>query len=342
MNCVLALAGAEGSVEIGSKLVPTTWKHYSLVLRDLQQSLSQGTHDQTGDRLRLLLVTLFLGIVENLSGNSQMNHYHLKASRQLVLSIMATSMEPAAEELRVIWGFLLELYSYRALIASITPLGALDTQAVIVDPFLNCLQPLSQFETYGFNFGCDQSVFEFIPEVSQLTSRRSLEEQSGNFSLEANVSYALLESRLRSWTPACLAEDTLLDRQKITAAMIYQNALLIYLHSSFCDPVPSNSQTLHEMEFRAHIAFPLLQSLASSMLASIMLWPMMMICSCLRQEELRKVVREAVAEVDFNSMAVTQLAEVLELLWEDDNPRAYGPRGLDFIMKKKGWSICMT
>ena len=96
------------------------------------------------------------------------------------------------------------------------------------------------------------------------------------------------------------------------------------------------------MESRTETTLPLLLSLSSSTLGSIVLWPTMMVSSCLRREEQQDVAREGFQNVDFNSRAIKQLAEVLDLLWKDPDPRAYGPRGLDFVMKKHGWSICMT
>ena len=64
MNCVLALAGVEFGEEIGATTVSTTWKHYSIVLRDLRSSVSRGMHGQERKCLHLLLVTLFLGMIE--------------------------------------------------------------------------------------------------------------------------------------------------------------------------------------------------------------------------------------------------------------------------------------
>jgi hypothetical protein len=64
MNSILALAGAELGEEIGATTVSTTWKHYTLVLRDLQACMSESLDGQEKKRFHLLLVTLFLGLVE--------------------------------------------------------------------------------------------------------------------------------------------------------------------------------------------------------------------------------------------------------------------------------------
>lgn len=256
---------------------------------------------------------------------------------------MSSPSELATEESRELWGFLFEMYSYRALVASITPLGALETQQSIpVDPFLDSLWTLSQYKTYGFQFGCGHSLFQFIPEVSRVTNQRMEEERYGVFSPETHASYKSLESRIRSWNPSVLAEETVFNSQRLAAATIYQNSLLIYLHAYFCDPISSDLYRLSEMELCAETALPLLLSISRSQIASIMMWPTLMVCSCLRQEAQHKLVLEGISKVDFNSKAVKQCAELLDLLWKDPDPRAYGPRGLDYIMKKKGWSICMS
>ncbi|KAG0649106.1 Sterol uptake control 2 [Hyphodiscus hymeniophilus] len=337
MNCILALAGVEYGEEIPAVTVPTIWKHYSLVLRDLKASVSQGMQEEK--RLHLLLVTIFLAIFESISGNSQTSLHHLKASRQLVLSISSNPSSLLTQEHRDVWGFLLEMYSYRALIASITPLGAVESQPIIVDPFLNSLSTLTQYKTYGFQFSFGYSLFQFIPEVSQITNQRMAEENSGTFSASTYMSYMSLRSRLSSWNSCILAEETNIGSQNIVAATIYQNSLLIYLYSYFCDSDPG---TLLEMELLANRAFPLLISLSQSQVASIMMWPTLMVSSCLRQEEQYDMVREGISHVDFNSKTVKQCLELLNLLWADSDLRAYGPRGLDLIMKKKGWSLYMS
>jgi hypothetical protein len=281
-----------------------------------------------------------------MSGNSQMtNLHHLKASRQLALSIMSTPCELESPELRDIGGFLLEMYSYRALIASITPQGALDTQMVPLDPFPNSLGTIGQYRTFGVYFDCGHDirrVFEFIPEVSLLTNHRLAEERSGIFSSETYQRYKLLGSRIRAWAPEFSSERTVLESQKATVAIIYQNALLMYLNSFFHDPILSDPDALSEVEIRAGIAFSLLLSLSPPSLKSIMLWPSMMIGSCLRQEAQQNQIREGYASSNFHSRSVKQGAKLLDLLWEDPDTRAYGPRGLDFVMKKHGWSLCMT
>ena len=128
---------------------------------------------------------------------------------------MSTPSELAAQGFRDIWDFLLELYSYRALLASITPLGALETQTITVDPFLNSLGSLSQYESYGVYFGCGRSIFEFIPLVSQLTNQRLVEDGSGNFSVETYAGYKLLESRIRLWSPTDLKGETKLKSPQL-------------------------------------------------------------------------------------------------------------------------------
>ena len=363
MNCILALAGAELGEEIGAATVSTTWKHYTLVLRDLQASMSQGMQDHKNKRFHLLLVTLFLGLIEvcydsippscpicsiantlqNISGNSQTFPHHLRASRQLVLDIISSPSEHASEENRDLWGFLLEMYSYRALVASITPLGASDPQQQIpVDPFLDSLWKLSQYKTFGFQFACGHSIFQFIPEVSRITNQRMIEEKWGTLSPETHARYKSLVLRIRLWNPTVLPDEIVLNNQRLAAATIYQKSLLIYLHSYFLDPILNDSGTFSEMELCTNTALPLLISLSRSQVASIMMWPTLMVCSCLRQEDQHKLVRQGISEVDFNSKAIEQCAKLLDALWEDSDPQSYGPRGLDYIMKKKGWSICMS
>ena len=289
---------------------------------------------QTG----FLLTTYF----KSISGNSlDTLLHHLQAGRQLVLSMISKPKGIQDPELRDLWGFLLEMYAYMVLISTVTPSGNPNGQNLTLDSFLYSVEGLSQYGTYGAFFGSGQGIFDFIPEVSLLSSDCRVEEESGTISVETYIRYKDLESRIRSWTPPLeqATTNTELAVQMTTASLIYQTAQLIFLHSSFHKSIQDDEKLIAEIDIRIEMAVPLLASLSFTPLSAIILWPAMIIGSCVRETTHRDLFSAMTARYKMN--AVKRAGNLLELLWNDPDPRAYGPRGLDYVMRKQGSNICM-
>ncbi|KAH8656550.1 fungal-specific transcription factor domain-containing protein [Tricladium varicosporioides] len=345
MNGVLALAGAHIRYDesLNEQTVAATWSHHSQVLRDLQIALSRNQLDQERETLRILLVITILCIIESISGNPQDTFlHHLHASRELVLSIMSKPKGIENPANRELWGFLLEMYSYMVLVAAITPSGASNTPKVTLDGFLHSTEGVSQHGVCGNFFSGKNSIFEFVPEVSLLTSQRRREEETGTCSKESYAKYKDIVSRIRSWSMVEPADvDTVADlrTQRAAASILWQSALLIYLHSSFCEALQDDASLVAEIDIRIESASPLLGSLVLTPLGAIMMWPSMIIGSCARQKKQWEMFRTIGTMYRMN--AVKHSLGLLTLLWQDPDPRAYGPRGLDFVMRKKGSNIIM-
>lgn len=230
------------------------------------------------------------------------------------------------------------MYSYRALAASVTPRGNLSPRTVIeLDSFLSDLKGLRQYSSHGIFFGCGHGVFEFVPMISSLLAYRLSEDPSALPTSEIYTKYKILDSKLRDWKPA----GTDIAIESATAAIIYQNALLIYLHSFF-HPFPTSTSLFSEIEIRTEICFPLLLSLSPSRLEGIMLWPAMMIGSRLQKDEERKMFRQACERSAYKMRSLKRGMELLEFLWGDSDPRAYGPQGLDYVMRKRDLNLCFS
>ena len=128
-------------------------------------------------------------------------------------------------------------------------------------------------------------------------------------------------------------------KQRAAALIIWQSALLIFLHSSFCESLQDDICLATEIDIHVEVTLPLLDSLTLTPLCAIMMWPAMIIGSCAHQERQWEMFR--LAEARYKMDAVKQGTKLLNLLWMDPDPRAYGPRGLEFVMQKRGWNICM-
>ncbi|KAH7420278.1 hypothetical protein BKA64DRAFT_562848, partial [Cadophora sp. MPI-SDFR-AT-0126] len=234
-------------------------------------------------------------------------------------------------------GCVLEMYSYRDLAASVTPRGNLSSCDILkLDSFLDSLEALTQYSTYGVYFGCGHSIFEFIPRISSIITQQLSEGATGAQCSEAYNNYKILEFELCAWKPT----GSEMTSDQVAAAIIYQNALLFYLQSAFYSFLDAPS-LLSEIEARIGVCLPLLLSLSPSRLEGICLWPTMIIGSCLRKDEDKKILSEGLERSVYKMKGVRNCLQLLEL-WEDDIVSAFGPQGLHYVMKKMGWNLCLS
>lgn len=215
---------------------------------------------------------------------------------------------------------------------------------MILDPFLSSLGFLSQYKTYGMLLGFGHGLFEIIPDISALAQKRQADKGKDNCRTELHNRYRQLEDRICLWHYSQISASELdPNPERAAAALVYQNALLIFLRSSFYDSLFLNPVVLADVEARVAMSLPLLISFTSgsSSLGTTMLWPAIIIGSCCRPEKQRDLVREGFSRSNFRTRGMKRGIEILELLWNNCNPRAYGPRGLEFVMENLGISFSM-
>ena len=123
---------------------------------------------------------------------------HLAACRQLIVSLFTDSLNHFNADSLHLWGFLVELYAYLALVAGVTPTGTRDRRTVILDPFLSSLEFLSQCKTYGTLLGFGHGLFEIIPDISALAQRRQAD-KGKDCPAELQNGYWQLEDRICLW-----------------------------------------------------------------------------------------------------------------------------------------------
>ncbi|KAH7121848.1 fungal-specific transcription factor domain-containing protein [Dactylonectria estremocensis] len=355
MDCVLAIGGAHLSVNnlTVRRLEVATRNHYARILAGLKTALTnQMVQDPdlvdqqgTGKAWQVLLTLLLLCVFEGIQGDTHgAVYHHIKASRQYIVS-MAVASTPKAGEPEHVRGFLLELYASLALKLAITPRGLLQDQPIVLDPFLRSLAFLGGYKSRGFLLGFGQRIFEIIPDIAQLVEARRLEEaRDGVNSTSLVPSYKRLLARLQVMDPYPDDIEGLRPPQERAAATgIYQNALIMYLHSAFHVDMLVDPELANELEMRINTTIALSLSLYfhSSPFRRALLWPAIQIASCCRRKDHMEGFRLALNKDTRAGGGVKAGARVIQLLWDDPDPRAFGPRGVAFIMKKHGLSFSM-
>ncbi|OCT46153.1 C6 zinc finger domain-containing protein [Cladophialophora carrionii] len=348
MHAVLALSGTQLSFKKSGDLSvqSATREHYSLLLRNLGHLFAdECAHHDIQRTLRLLLVLVVLCHIEAISGEPNGGIFpHLRASRELVYKLLHEPREDVHPDTRAVEGFALEMYYYLVIVNSITPYGSDEARALPLDAFFTPLDFLKEYQTYGVMLSCGQGLFELIPQVSILARKRLMEEASGLRSSESQATYECLLDSISQWQPPpVISEMTEWQQECAWAGEIYRQALFIFLKASSCGSVVNNPKTIIAIQRHIDTAFPLLVPVSLTPLVTVLLWPLMMIGSCLicesqRREYLKFLDTEPKVEIG----QVSQAGKLLQYLWEDGDERAYGSFGLHLIMKKHNINFSMA
>jgi hypothetical protein len=269
---------------------------------------------------------------------------HLRACQQLVQWLLSRSRFGVTGSDNAVLGFALEVYAYLVLANNITPSAATGNRLLPVDTLLTSLETLSVYDTFGIMFAGIHGLFEIIPQISQLY-QRILEEtaETGGCSMESNVIYATLHTRIISWKLADAIGAALACQREIMAEC-YRHGLLIYIETAMSGPIVDDPSVICKIQDHVDAIFSYSATLrqAESQYRAILLWPLMISGSCTVKEDQRKILATSLRMSRYQ-MRLCQIAcELLELLWRDPDKRAYGPYGLLLIMQKYNISYCMA
>jgi hypothetical protein len=231
-------------------------------------------------------------------------------------------------------GFSIEIYVYMMLCNMLVMPAKLQHSAThaLIMPF----NDMAHYSTFGSLFAGAHGLYQLIPEIQELASLRFLEEAAGvpHASATLEETYAHLHSRLSNWQMPLSANRT--DWEvKNYAAEVWRHALHIYLIASLAgsvvqDPIKPIIAS-HTVE-----VFTLISRLLASQkhYVASLLWPALVGASCISQADgQHNLVR--VFRTTWSGMGHMGLwADILQLLWDDPDPRSYGPHGLVFILQK--------
>ncbi|KAF4999621.1 hypothetical protein FGRMN_2369 [Fusarium graminum] len=351
LDCVLAIGGAHLTVNdttIAARgLEVATRGHFARVLAGLQKLLSYDTGQlipETDMQTRstrasqVLLILQLLCIYDHMQGTTGgAIFHHLKASREYIHLLM--SAPQSTNELEYMRGFILELYAYHSMKLAISPRNLNSLHTVQIDSCVYSLNVLDGYRTRGCLLDFGRPLFEMIPEISRLVEARREEELLDiNAPTALQAQYESLIARIEAFDPYEEEIDGLRPRQeRAGATMIYQHAFILYLHSAFHQDLLADPVIAAEVETRINKTMPLFFTLfvGDSPYRRMLLWPGVIMGSCSRRKEHIHGFRQGlIGRASRTPGAVKNGARVVELLWNDPDPRAFGPRGLSYIMTK--------
>ncbi|ETN39512.1 uncharacterized protein HMPREF1541_05738 [Cyphellophora europaea CBS 101466] len=174
-----------------------------------------------------------------------------------------------------------------------------------------------------------------------------------------------LISWLEAWeSPEPSAEAAQSKQGHRAAGEFYRQALLIYLKACCVEhapdafmgpstvpnegsefwPLPS-AKMLADIAGHTEIVMGLAPILGMSRYGATSLWPLIIASSCFTDEDKRALLIESMdntASYFYGAAQLERVVNVAQILWRDEGRKAFGPYGLEMIMKEHAYNLSMS
>jgi hypothetical protein len=233
--------------------------------------------------------------------------------------------------MRTLCGITFELYTYLSLITTPTPYdngtpSELDTR----NSLLLSWELLKGHEDFGVIVSPIHRYLEIIPQVVALCTRR----QSELIFNECSSESLMLFNELMAIIDTIGCEDdsgftlNLEARHRLSISAVYRHALTIFAFDAmWCGTIASDESRLSVVRQHALWALKLLPTLMNTHYRNLLLWPTIVIGSCLLNEEELNIIR-SVLSIRQPIFVIMKMRMILERLWAENDPVYFGPYGL--------------
>ncbi|OGM40773.1 hypothetical protein ABOM_011131 [Aspergillus bombycis] len=342
MNSILALSGGHllYTLPDNHAIQQATSRHYSLAVQSLSHVLNDGsTLLEPLVLVRVALAILILFHYEVVSGHLDGSPFtHLRAGRHLILRLRNNSHQLMSSAERKLLGFATEVYSYIVLSNSITPFNMNGNRTLIYDSFLQSLDDLRGLGAFGVMFSGFHSLFELISCVSLFAGEQDALPSTGTSIPPGRYeTYNQLKMRIGHPDLSALEHpDTEVLPGHSTALRMFRIALLVFLETAVVPFSKHDSVRVHHVQSLLDGAVHDLPGMIASNYSCLLMWPMMVIGSCLMKEEQRNVITHLLIHNHYLMKNTAQASVLLQLLWDDPDEYAFGPYGLGLLMRRHG------
>lgn len=346
-NAILALSGGHLLYKLphNQDIRHATHRHYSSAVRTLYQVFNGGS--MPSEPLALLRVVLTMLIlfhyevcfhvihafarliwIQVVSGNMDGSPFiHLRATRQLVLILRGKSRQGMSAAERKLYGFVMEVYSYIVLCNSITPFDMNCNRTLIYDSFIQTFDDLQNLGAFGVMFSGGHHLFELISSVSLFSA------QDPN--VYRHEEYRKLKARIGALEfPVSKEPDTRIRPGCSATLEVCRRALLAFLETAISPFSKYDTTSMQHLQPLLDVAVLNLPQILPSNYSCILMWPIMIIGSCLMDEEQRVIISRMLLHNQYGMKNTAQASMLLELLWKDPDERAFGPYGLGLLMNR--------
>ncbi|KAE8326051.1 fungal-specific transcription factor domain-containing protein [Aspergillus sergii] len=337
LHSILTLGGAH--LDSKHTSAPTRLcvrKHYGRFIHLLREAINHFSPDPAKS-LIIALSLLMLCMIEAFGSIPEAGAIsHIRACQKVVPLLLHTPSDSTAHG--ALLGVALEFYTFISLIISATPYAnSTDMEPDTRSPsFIPSRHILERFRTFGVITARIFPLIELIPRVISLCQRRQADSAS-NECLRANwTEFHEIIRCIGSFEnqPQMLPSNLChLEPQDVQVGKLYVHALTIFTYDAMWGNALADSSALVAVVHQHAIAaLDLLPCLLPTRMASILLWPIAIIGSCLISDQDRDRFRKALqGEVQCIPL-VQKLQDILYTLWEKGTTPYYGPSGLQKIL----------
>lgn len=211
----------------------------------------------------------------------------------------------------------------------------LDIQANIDS--MHFYRSLTSYSTFGYIMVAACELFTLMPYVAQFALQlRALRNDSR--CLEHDLLYRRLAANILSWQDNISTE---LPEVSVKVTLIYQNALLVFLHASYlCE---EKDQGKLEATLKPILAdtLSLFESIKNMPASVTAFWPMVILGSCMREQQDKDRLLLYVNERKLNTGIQGRACEALMWMWERQDQGVFGPVGLERFTKENNTGLCI-
>jgi hypothetical protein len=286
--------------------------------------------------------------IQGISGDIQGTIFsHLRASRELILSLSSQGFTDVGRYgiNHEVFGLCMELYTYLVYCNTFAPHGLCSDRTLPLDAFITSNEAFQAFPTFGVVFAGSHKLYQLIPAVSLLASQRLSDEEIGisEPSIELLTIHDDIHHQLTTWkmSPASRGHETTNNADLLNhIASALRHALHIYLLTAISGSLVLSPDTRASISWHINQLFLSTSTLveARRYIATI-IWPVMIAGSCLTNPVGRQSLLTSLEDGFYQMKQLEVCGKVLRLLWEDEDPRMFGPYGLGLVMAKYGLNM---
>jgi hypothetical protein len=175
---------------------------------------------------------------------------------------------------------------------------------------------------------------EIIPHVVALCTRRQSELTFNECSSESLILFTELMAIID--TIGCEDDSgSVLNgevSQSLSISAVYRHALTIFAYDAmWCGAIAGDDSRLSIVRQHALSALTLLPTLMDTHYRNLLLWPTIVIGSCLLNDGEFDVIRSGLS-IRQPIFVITKMRMMLEKLWAENDPVYFGPYGLQKLM----------
>lgn len=273
---------------------------------------------------------------------------HLRASRHLLLSMRpkraaSRSWNTVNEEAL---GFSVELFTFLVSSNCITPYGVSTGPSPSLHDLMLSPHDLASVPSCDTILAGCHELFHLIPEVSLLASRRLAEEGAGCHGPgdTCRQTYDSIHERLTLWSirPPQRGDCPELRQQRLRVGTAFRQGLHIFLETAIAGSIVCDPVTLCIIQAHIDEIFTIAPQILASPYVAAVTWPFVIAGSCLTQSHQQQAFLRRLCSDRYGMEHLVLLGNILALLWDDPDPRAYGPLGLHIVMRKHSLHLSLA